>query len=116
MLAHVLLPMMTALIFLEGLCVADDDVDDDMRFVTRAKYPISFLSCGHGKPPFLPMPRDGVAARISVRLCGLDMVERLIAAEFCVSSGGCGISVQSEGAGCLVGIQSDATYWLGSRS
>ena len=43
--------------------------------MTLAKYPISFLSCGHGSVPPLPMPRDGVAARTSVRLGGLGIVD-----------------------------------------
>jgi hypothetical protein len=41
-------------------------VDGDVRLVTLAKNPISFFSCGHGNPPPFPMPRLGVAARMSV--------------------------------------------------
>jgi hypothetical protein len=35
--------------------------------VTLLKYAISFLNCGQGRPPFFPIPREGVAANMSVR-------------------------------------------------
>lgn len=81
MLLHVLLPMTTALIFrvvvmVVGLCAGV--WVGETRFVTRAKKPISFFNWGHGRPPFLPMPREGVAARMSVRLCGFDIVDALV--------------------------------------
>lgn len=41
--------------------------DEGTRFVTRAKYAISFFNMGHGSVPFLPMPFLTVAATMSVR-------------------------------------------------
>ena len=56
-----------------------DDVTGDVRLVTRAKNPISFFSCGHGKPPPFPIPRFGVAARMRVRVGGFGgMAETLV--------------------------------------
>jgi len=82
MLSHVLRPMTTALINLLPTAPAPSltapsprpppaplraqDAVGATRFVTRAKYPISFLSCGQGSVPALPMPREGVAARMRV--------------------------------------------------
>lgn len=48
---------------------------EETRFVTRAKYPISFFSCGHGSVPPFPIPSEGVAARMSVRLGGFGMLD-----------------------------------------
>lgn len=64
--------------------VADDefDIDDSetglsrdegTRFVTRAKYAISFFNIGQGRVPFLPMPFLTVAATMSVN-GGVDAV------------------------------------------
>lgn len=81
MLSQVLRPMSIAFTFL----TPSVDVEGDVRLVTRAKNPISFLSCGHGRPPLLPMPRFGVAARIRVRVGGFGgMSETFVsrAAEF----------------------------------
>lgn len=67
MLSHVLRPMSTALIFL----LPSVETEGIVRFVTRAKKPISFFSCGQGRTPSFPMPRLGVAARIKVSVGGL---------------------------------------------
>jgi len=63
------------------------DAEGDVRFVTRAKNPISFFSCGHGKPPPFPIPRLGVAARMRVRVGGLGGISEtlmLCVAEFSI--------------------------------
>ena len=67
--SHVLRPMITALHLLTPSAVS---ARGGTRFVTRAKYPISFFNCGHGSVPPFPMPSEGVAARMRVRENGRD--------------------------------------------
>ena len=73
MLSHVLRPMITAFCTLEvGYFAA---IEAGTRVVTRAKYWISdFMR--HGRAPFTPIPRAGVAATMRVRgMCGDFFIE-----------------------------------------
>lgn len=71
--SQVLRPMMRAL--RRGFAGAGAVVEAVMEvellggtlIVTLLKYAISFLNCGQGRPPFFPIPREGVAANMSVR-------------------------------------------------